>query len=339
MRITLYGFYNYDPTLFDNVNLPEGIEKDYVIDEIMNRSGDMFPYHQEPTFLKRNITNWFNRNYYPFERMITALTEEYSPIENYDRHQKDTTTPKEKVTEQHSGTDSNAHTGTITDAHTGTITDAHSGTITDAHTGTITDAHSGTITDAHTGTITDAHSGTVTDAASGTDTRTITSTPGVTDTVENTVSAYDSSTYSPKDKTQTSHTGFDQSTDQMVNGKTNTQTLNNSDTRTHADTDTQTLNNSDTRTHADTDTQTLDNSDTRTHADTDTRTHADTEAMTHGHKIETTNSGTREFESHIHGNIGVTTSTAMISELIDARNMSLAEMLLDNFINDYTFYS
>lgn len=42
---------------------------------------------------------------------------------------------------------------------------------------------------------------------------------------------------------------------------------------------------------------------------------------------------------HTYGNIGVTTSTAMISELLEARNMSLAEMLLDNFIDDYTFYS
>ncbi len=62
-----------------------------------------------------------------------------------------TATPAEQTIQDVDTTD----TGTITDEHTGTQTDAHTGTITDSHTGTQTDAHTGTITDAHTGTQTD----------------------------------------------------------------------------------------------------------------------------------------------------------------------------------------
>lgn len=46
-----------------------------------------------------------------------------------------------------------------------------------------------------------------------------------------------------------------------------------------------------------------------------------------------------ERNTHAFGNIGVTTNQKMATEEIKLRQISLAEMLIDNFINDYTFYS
>ena len=239
MRITLYGFLNYDPTLFDDVVLPEDISKDDVVNEIIRRSGDLFPYHQALPYLKTNITHWFNRNYMQFEKMIAALMAEYDPIENYNRIQKDTTTPKEKVTEQHSGTDSDAHTGTVTDKN------------------------------------------------SGKDSREIISTPGVTDTSESKVSAFDSSSYSPSEQTQVSHTGFDKSTDEFTNGKQVQTTYNNTD------------------------------------------------ALTHGEKIETTNSGSRDFDSHVHGNIGVKSSQSMVLEELEVRKFDIYADIARRFEKEF----
>lgn len=42
---------------------------------------------------------------------------------------------------------------------------------------------------------------------------------------------------------------------------------------------------------------------------------------------------------HVHGNIGVTTNNQLIEAELEMRMKSLAEMLLDNFINDYTYYA
>lgn len=84
-RITLYGFYQYDNTLFDGVVLPNGMDKDMLVSDIMRTSGDLYTYHQVPEQLKRNITFWFARRLFDFERMYKALRAEYSPIENYDR--------------------------------------------------------------------------------------------------------------------------------------------------------------------------------------------------------------------------------------------------------------
>ena len=84
-RVTLWGFYQYDKTLFDGIVLPNGIDKDNLVSDIMRNSGDLYPYHQIPEYLKRNINFWFARRLFDFERMYEALRVEYSPIENYDR--------------------------------------------------------------------------------------------------------------------------------------------------------------------------------------------------------------------------------------------------------------
>lgn len=87
-RVTLWGFYQFsDKTLFDNAPLYEGFDKQILIDLIMQQSGELFPFHQQPDYLKQNITNWFTRMYEQFKRMHVALYSEYNPIENYDRHE------------------------------------------------------------------------------------------------------------------------------------------------------------------------------------------------------------------------------------------------------------
>ena len=122
-RLTLWGIYQYDKTLFDNIVLPEGIDKDNLVSEIMRNSGDLYPYHQVPEYLKKNITFWFSRRLFDFDRMYKSLRTEYSPIENYDRIEdikreyKDSGTDTEILTLGSSTTSS--HTGTDTDSAQG----------------------------------------------------------------------------------------------------------------------------------------------------------------------------------------------------------------------------
>lgn len=122
-RITLWGIYQYDKTLFDNIVLPDGIDKDNLVSDIMRNSGDLYPYHQVPEYLKKNITFWFSRRLFDFDRMYKSLRMEYSPIENYDRIEdikreyKDSGTDTEILTLGSSTTSS--HTGTDTDSTQG----------------------------------------------------------------------------------------------------------------------------------------------------------------------------------------------------------------------------
>lgn len=86
-RITLFGFYNYDPTLFDGIQLPAGCDPQILKETIIMECGDLYTYYQHPGYLKLNINSWFRRMLPQFERAYNAITVDYAPNENYDRYE------------------------------------------------------------------------------------------------------------------------------------------------------------------------------------------------------------------------------------------------------------
>lgn len=87
MRLTLYGMTQYDPDLFSGIMLPEGITRSDLVNHIIERSGDLYPYYQVVPRFKILINNFFKRRNYNYNQMAKALNAEYSPIENYDRYE------------------------------------------------------------------------------------------------------------------------------------------------------------------------------------------------------------------------------------------------------------
>lgn len=83
--ITLYGYYSQDPSILDDVVLPEGLDRSQLTLEILHSCGMLYPFIQHPQMLKEGIHNWFAINERNFERILLAVMAEYSPIENYDR--------------------------------------------------------------------------------------------------------------------------------------------------------------------------------------------------------------------------------------------------------------
>ena len=108
-RMTLYGMYQYDPTLFDGVILPEGMNKTLMVNQIIRQSGDLFPYYQVPPEVKSAITEWFTRRKDNFSKLWQGFTAEYNPIENYDRQEDSTETPNITHTLSNSGQDASTN--------------------------------------------------------------------------------------------------------------------------------------------------------------------------------------------------------------------------------------
>ena len=108
-RMTLYGMYQYDPTLFDGVTLPEGMDKTLMVNQIIRQSGDLFPYYQVPPQVKTAITEWFTRRKGNFAKLWQGFTAEYNPIENYDRQEDSTETPNITHTLSNSGKDASTN--------------------------------------------------------------------------------------------------------------------------------------------------------------------------------------------------------------------------------------
>lgn len=122
-RLTLWGMYQYNKNLFSGLHLPQGINHDALINRIMRRSGDLYPYHQVPKQLEENIKYWSLERMVEWERMLSALYADYNPIENYDRTEsrkrntesestgKDNATSRESETGNESTNESGSNNG------------------------------------------------------------------------------------------------------------------------------------------------------------------------------------------------------------------------------------
>lgn len=119
IKFTLWGLYQYDPALFENAPVPAGIDKQMLIDTIMDTSGDLYCYYQQPERFKLSITNWFRRHEYGFSRMILALNKDYDPLENYDRYEEEDTTPDITRRRELGGKDSTQLSGRDTNTASG----------------------------------------------------------------------------------------------------------------------------------------------------------------------------------------------------------------------------
>lgn len=124
--ISLWGFYKYDPTIFDNMEFIPEIDRTIVIRTILKDCGDLLPYNQQPDFLKEDFGIWSRRNYYNFKMLYDALYAEYVPNENYDRTEEHTNKKDRRGNDQNlfnagtgsdvtrDGNDAIANSGSIT---------------------------------------------------------------------------------------------------------------------------------------------------------------------------------------------------------------------------------
>lgn len=88
-KITLIGLNNYcvakGYSLFDQVLIPSGIDRDMLIHAILLRAGDFEVLYPNPDFMQDVINSLFKRWYKTFAKWEKALNIEYDPLSNYDR--------------------------------------------------------------------------------------------------------------------------------------------------------------------------------------------------------------------------------------------------------------
>lgn len=172
-RLTLIGLYNYDPTLFDALTLPEEYDKATFIDSLMIEHGEKCVLYSNVDFMKYSIGAWGRKWALELERIAEALQAEYNPIYNYDRfeHWTETDKPDVTTTRTHNNTDTQTNRYDVVSTQNIDGTAEHQVSADNSSTyqpeskdttnsGKTTVSNDGTITDAHTGTITDAEKGT-----------------------------------------------------------------------------------------------------------------------------------------------------------------------------------
>lgn len=81
--LSVLGLYNFDNSIFDDIILPAGIEKETVIYRILLECAELEIIYPIPSILKDTIGIWSRTRSKAWERMVIALSETYNPLHNY----------------------------------------------------------------------------------------------------------------------------------------------------------------------------------------------------------------------------------------------------------------
>lgn len=265
-KMTLIGMYNWDDTIFSELVLPTGIDKDLFINSLLLQGGEFEVLYPDPDFMKNAIKIWGMKWFRTFTEWFKGTQAEWNPIYNYDRY--------EDARDDGYRNYSSKNTADYTDKRTADLKDERTLDLHDNRTKDITDKNTFGNTD--------------------------TTSQTKKSETEHQVAAYDSSTYQPSSK------------DIIDNGDskvehTGTVTVNSNGTDDLAQTGT----------------------DKNVTSGTDTMNHSGTLS-----DIEGKDNNTNVRKAHMYGNIGVTTSAAMLKEFYDIAQWNLYEHMSDVFTSE-----
>lgn len=137
-RLSILGLYNYRPDVFDDMAVPSGLVKTRIIDTILMDCAEIGLTYANPDIMKRMIKTWSYNKLPAWERILTALEEQYNPLHNYDRHE--TWTDEGSASASASGSNSTKVAGfnsgtSMADRDTNTQSTSSSSNSTGEHTG------------------------------------------------------------------------------------------------------------------------------------------------------------------------------------------------------------
>lgn len=95
MTMSLPALYNYALSvdgidIFSGLNLPTGLTKQTLVDNILIHAAEFETVYSNPEYLQAAIGTWSDTHYRTFEKWVNALSIDYDPLYNYDRTEEST---------------------------------------------------------------------------------------------------------------------------------------------------------------------------------------------------------------------------------------------------------
>lgn len=87
ITISVLAMYEFNSALFDKFQVPEQIDKQDVIDSIILECAELQVIYSNWDILQGAIGLLSKRRLHSWERMATALFEDYNPLHNFDRYE------------------------------------------------------------------------------------------------------------------------------------------------------------------------------------------------------------------------------------------------------------
>ena len=293
VNLSPLGLYNWDQTVFDLMQIPEALDKDTLVDNLLAETAELEVLYPNPVVFKNLVGVWSAKQIDIWNRLYATTQYEYNPIENYNRYE----------TGSDSGTGRTTHSGTDTTTETTT----HGGT--DGRTEAISTGGKDTLDMSRRDGGTETENTTSSVELGGQD-----ETTGA-DTKGHWIAGFDSQPSGQDDGLVKQTRDQDDATTTTEYGKTEDGT--GTKTTTFGKTET----NKDETTYG----KTENVQETKTYGETIGKTGG----LTHGEQVATTNEG--EHELHAHGNIGVTTTQQLIREQRETDLFNLYDIIIEDF--------
>ena len=82
--LSIMGMYNYDATVFDGFQIPQGLDRQTAIDTIILNCAELEVVYPSIDIMRFAIANWSKRNQTIWQKLWDTVTVKYNPIWNVD---------------------------------------------------------------------------------------------------------------------------------------------------------------------------------------------------------------------------------------------------------------
>lgn len=82
--LSILALYNWDNTIFNDLNVPEGMDKNDIVDNILFECAELSLLYTDPAFMKRAIKQWSNKEQNVWAKLFATENFDYNPIWNVD---------------------------------------------------------------------------------------------------------------------------------------------------------------------------------------------------------------------------------------------------------------
>ena len=120
------GLYNWDQTVFDLMQIPEALNKDTLVQNLLAETAELEVLYPNPIVFKNLVAVWSRKQIDIWNRLYQTTQYEYNPIENYNRYETGSDSGTGRTT--HSGTDTTTDTTTHSGTDQTTDSTTHGGT-------------------------------------------------------------------------------------------------------------------------------------------------------------------------------------------------------------------
>lgn len=293
--LSILGMYEHDPTVMDGLQVPEGMDRETVVNNILLNCAELEVIYSHIESMRLAIKVWSDSNQIGWKKMYDTMTVEYNPIWNVDADIEDIETISGSNTQTRTGSENRDIVRNLTGSDNETVNLQDNRTIDTHDNRTIDTEDKETINTADNRTINTADNETV----------------DLTDTKA--VQGFNSSSWANAEKID----------------KTGTDNI------AHTGTDNVAHTGTDTTEHTGTDNVAHTGTDNVSHTGTDNIAHTQNERtdddLTSSESISGENDTTRSYKQRRTGNIGVTTTQQMLEQEREIAKFNMVEYITESF--------